>query len=157
MDPLLVDDARALRLWQDEVEEEEKANVAVEGDPGTRSVSARLMSGGCETHQARMKDSQDSARRQQLKTTQYMSHGVSWAGSDVLRALYEAKMGKRNEVTELQKAQGQQADSLRPTREVTTLRGGCTELTREGWRRGRTWPRRRSRPSPSAKKTGERG
>lgn len=38
---------------------------------------------------------------QQLKTTQYMSHGVNWAGSDVLRALYEAKMGNRNEVMEL--------------------------------------------------------
>lgn len=36
-----------------------------------------------------------------MKTTQYMSHGVNWAGSDVLRALYEAKMGKRNEVMEL--------------------------------------------------------
>jgi hypothetical protein len=27
-----------------------------------------------------------------------MSHGVSWAGSEVLSALYEAKRGKRKEV-----------------------------------------------------------
>lgn len=41
----------------------------------------------CATYQVRMNDTQDSARRQQLNTTQYMSHGVSCAGSEVLRAL----------------------------------------------------------------------
>jgi hypothetical protein len=30
-----------------------------------------------------------------------MSHGVSWAGSDVLRALYEAKRGKRKDAIDL--------------------------------------------------------
>ncbi len=33
MDVVLVDDAGALSLGEDEVEEEEKANVGVEGDP----------------------------------------------------------------------------------------------------------------------------
>lgn len=32
----LVDEARALGLWGDEVEEEEKAEPGVEGDPGGR-------------------------------------------------------------------------------------------------------------------------
>lgn len=32
-------------------------------------------------------DTQDSAKVQMLNTTQYMSHGVSCAGSEVLRAL----------------------------------------------------------------------
>jgi hypothetical protein len=39
----------------------------------------------------------------QLNTTQYMSHGMSWAGSFAWRALYEAKMGKRNVAMELKR------------------------------------------------------
>jgi len=34
-------------------------------------------------------------------TTQYISHGVSWAGSEVRRALKDAKIGKRMVVTVL--------------------------------------------------------
>lgn len=36
-----------------------------------------------------------------LKTTQYISQGVSCEGSDVFKALYEAKIGKRKEAMEL--------------------------------------------------------
>lgn len=109
---LFVHEARALRLRQDQVEEEEETQIAVEGDPGGRfrlSDGSRPLppkgGGGAEegggTDQRRRKEVQDSSRRQQLRTTQYMSQGVSWAGSDVLRALYEAKMGKRTEAREL--------------------------------------------------------
>lgn len=48
-----------------------------------------------------MNSSQASTRSAQDSTDQYMSHGVSCAGSDVLRALYEAKRGKRKEAMEL--------------------------------------------------------
>lgn len=50
------------------------------------------------THQTRNHSVQLSTRRAHASTTQYMSHGVSWAGSEVLSALYEAKSGKRKEV-----------------------------------------------------------
>jgi len=47
-----------------------------------------------------MKPAQDSKRRAQARTTQYMSHGFRSAGSVDLRALYEAKTGNRNVGTE---------------------------------------------------------
>lgn len=47
------------------------------------------------TYQTRMNPVHDSTSRAQASTTQYMSHGVKRAGSEVLRALYEAKTGKR--------------------------------------------------------------
>ena len=50
---------------------------------------------GMNTYQARMNHVHDSTREKQERTTQYMSHGVNWAGSEVRRALYEAKIGKR--------------------------------------------------------------
>ena len=53
------------------------------------------------TYQTSTHSVHDSTRRAHEKTTQYMSHGVSSAGSDVLRALYEAKTGKRKDATEL--------------------------------------------------------
>ena len=53
------------------------------------------------TYQKRIKENHDSTSRQMLKTTQYMSQGVSWEGSDDFKALYEAKMGKRKEAMEL--------------------------------------------------------
>lgn len=56
---------------------------------------------GGKTYQKRMKENHDSMRRQMLKTTQYMSHGVNCAGSDVFKALYEAKIGKRKDAMEL--------------------------------------------------------
>lgn len=59
------------------------------------------VTGGRDTHHMRIKDTQDSTSRQQLNTTQYMSHGMSWAGSEVLRALYEANIGKRKDAMEL--------------------------------------------------------
>lgn len=43
----------------------------------------------------------DSTREKQERTTQYISHGVNCAGSEVRRALYEAKMGKRIVIIEL--------------------------------------------------------
>ena len=42
-----------------------------------------------------MKNTQYSASEKQDITTQYMSHGVSWAGSEVRSALYEANIGNR--------------------------------------------------------------
>ena len=47
-----------------------------------------------DTYQARMNHVHDSTSEKQERTTQYMSHGVNWAGSEVRRALYEAKIGK---------------------------------------------------------------
>ena len=44
---------------------------------------------------------QASNRARRANDTQYMSHGVSWAGSEVLRALYEAKIGNSMVRTEL--------------------------------------------------------
>lgn len=41
---------------------------------------------GC-SYQARRNHVQDSTREKQERTTQYISHGVSCAGSDVRRAL----------------------------------------------------------------------
>ena len=49
---------------------------------------------GMDTYQARMNHVHDSTSEKQERTTQYMSHGVNWAGSEVRRALYEAKIGK---------------------------------------------------------------
>ena len=96
----LVDEAGALGLWEDEVEEEAEADVGVEGDPtgegesllawgplarGKGSLRAGM--GGALTHQQRIHSVQDSTRSAQARTTQYMSHGVSSAGSEVLSAL----------------------------------------------------------------------
>lgn len=94
MDIVRVDEASALRLRKDEVEEEEKANVRVEGDPdGTNFIRERSQKSGglvgvvIGTYQTRNHSVQLSTRRAQARTTQYISHGVSWAGSEVLRAL----------------------------------------------------------------------
>lgn len=38
-------------------------------------------------YQHRMNQVQDSRREKMDRTTQYMSHGVSWAGSEVRKAL----------------------------------------------------------------------
>lgn len=48
-----------------------------------------------------MKYVQNSKREKQDMTTQYISHGVSCAGSEVRRALYEAKIGKRTVIMDL--------------------------------------------------------
>lgn len=53
------------------------------------------------THQTRNHSVHDSTSRAQASTTQYISHGVSSAGSDVLSALYDANSGKRKEAMEL--------------------------------------------------------
>ena len=39
------------------------------------------------SYHARMNHVQDSTSKKQERTTQYMSHGVNWAGSEVRRAL----------------------------------------------------------------------
>ena len=52
-----------------------------------------------------MKPAQDSKSNAQASTTQYISHGFSSAGSVVLRALYEAKTGKRKVGIELRVCQ----------------------------------------------------
>lgn len=59
--------------------------------------------GGIEkqAYQTRNHSVQLSTRSAHARTTQYISHGVSWAGSEVLRALYEAKRGKRKDAIEL--------------------------------------------------------
>jgi hypothetical protein len=48
-----------------------------------------------------MNPTHDSASNAQASTTQYMSHGVNSAGSEVLRALYDAKTGNRKVGIEL--------------------------------------------------------
>lgn len=68
------------------------------------------------TDQVTINDTQDSASVQTLNTTQYMSHGVSWAGSDELRALYEANIGKRTDATELQSRESILLDLLEAIR-----------------------------------------
>lgn len=90
----LVDDARALGLGEDEVEEEEQADVGVKGNPVVVVVvSARWATRGgggwCRVtaYHTSSHSVHDSTRSAQARTTQYMSHGVSWAGSEVLRAL----------------------------------------------------------------------
>ena len=45
-------------------------------------------------------------------TTQYMSHGVNCAGSEVRRALYEAKIGKRIVIIELVDSPDQLSSAL---------------------------------------------
>lgn len=42
-----------------------------------------------------MGQSQDSARLASERITQYISHGARCAGSEVRRALWDAKIGKR--------------------------------------------------------------
>ena len=82
------------------------------------SSTRRGSLGEGETHQTRNQPSQASARRAQDRTTQYMSHGVSSAGSHVLRALYEANRGKRKEATELVVCQS-------VSRALSFSRGSC--------------------------------
>jgi len=48
-----------------------------------------------------MKDRWNSIVERMADTTQNISHGESWAGSEVRRALYEAKIGKRTAMTVL--------------------------------------------------------
>ena len=40
-----------------------------------------------DSYHERMNQVHDSTSEKQEKTTQYMSHGVNWAGSEVRRAL----------------------------------------------------------------------
>jgi hypothetical protein len=85
VDVRLVEDAGALGLWEDEVEEEAEADPGVEWDPAdVRSCSIELKR---EAYQTRMKPAQDSKSNAQASTTQYISHGFNSAGSVVLRAL----------------------------------------------------------------------
>ena len=53
----------------------------------------------------RIKIVSDSIKSAKERTTQYMSHGLSCAGSVVRSALYEAKIGKRTVMIELLQAQ----------------------------------------------------
>ena len=52
--------------------------------------------------QLRMKSKVFSTRWRRERVIKYMSHGASRAGSDVWRALYEAKIGKRTVVATLE-------------------------------------------------------
>lgn len=84
----LVEEACALGLGQNEVGEEEEAEVGVKRKPRkTRSQIWLWAIGKEEIYHERMNQVQDSAREKQDRTTQYMSHGVNWAGSEVRRAL----------------------------------------------------------------------
>ena len=56
---------------------------------------------GMVTYQARTNHVHDSTSEKQERTTQYMSHGVNWAGSEVRRALYEANIGKSMVIMDL--------------------------------------------------------
>lgn len=87
VDVVLVDEAGALGLGEDEVGEEEEAEVGVEGEPGCAILVVGGSNGCVLLYQARMNHVHDSTREKQEKTTQYISHGVSCAGSDVRRAL----------------------------------------------------------------------
>jgi hypothetical protein len=53
------------------------------------------------SYQNKIHSNHDSTSSASENTTQYISHGVNCAGSEVLRALYDAKIGKRNEAAEL--------------------------------------------------------
>ncbi len=77
-----------------------------------------------------MNQVQDSTREKQERTTQYMSHGVSRAGSEVRRALYEAKIGKRNVIIELNKSSSGQLSKI-----FLSVLGAmdCRRLTKGGW------------------------
>ena len=91
MDVLLVDDAGALCLWEDEVQEEEESEPGVERDPKKGILISRSSRGMLDLevfpYQTRMNPAHDSNSNAQANTTQYMSHGVKSAGSEVLRAL----------------------------------------------------------------------
>lgn len=91
VDVRLVEQAGALRLREDEVEEEAEAEPCVERNPmkkeGMSVISRYLELRVSWAYQVRMKLVHDSTRRAQAKTTQYISHGVRRAGSEVLRAL----------------------------------------------------------------------
>lgn len=88
VDMLLVKKLGALCLRQYEVEEEEKSKPGIERDPLDTLVEAlpTLVTEGLFYH-TRMNPTHDSRSNAQASTTQYMSHGVNSAGSDVLRAL----------------------------------------------------------------------
>jgi hypothetical protein len=88
VDVFFVDEAGALGLGEHEVEEEEEADVGVKGDPRAGvSETGGGRRGEGRTCQTRNHSVHDSTRSTQARTTQYISHGVSWVGSDVLRAL----------------------------------------------------------------------
>lgn len=89
VDMLLIQDTRALGLGEDEVEEEKESEPSVEWDPRIRREVSRASHAIMQTdaYHARMKPAHDSKSNAQANTTQYISHGVNSAGSEVLRAL----------------------------------------------------------------------
>lgn len=89
VDVFLIKYFGALSLGEDEVEEKEKAEPGVEWNPNSFPLAKSLVgfSHGAYRYQTRMNPTHDSASRAHARTTQYMSHGVNSAGSEVLRAL----------------------------------------------------------------------
>lgn len=81
----LVEEFGALSLGKDEVGEDEEAEVGVEGEPVISAVVWRAE--WQVIYHASMNHVHDSTSEKQDRTTQYMSHGVSCAGSEVRRAL----------------------------------------------------------------------
>lgn len=93
----LIELTSTLSLGKNKVREENQSKVCIEGEPiwcqrisRDKNTERRLDESEEERKQAdqeRINQVQDSTREKQDRTTQYMSHGVSCAGSDVRRAL----------------------------------------------------------------------
>lgn len=100
---ILVEEASTLGLRQDEIAQEEEADPAVEGEPVEYVLADELPRENTVTpYHPMINTVHDSTSRITDRTTQYISHGASWEGSAERRALYDAKMGRRMVITELQ-------------------------------------------------------
>jgi hypothetical protein len=88
VDMVLIEELRALGLRCDKVEKEACSDPRIERNPIVASVSSWPSAlGRIEAYQTRINSVHDSTSSAQASTTQYMSHGVRSAGSEVLRAL----------------------------------------------------------------------
>ncbi len=90
MDVVLVQLPGSLGLRCDQPQEEECADPGIEWNPAKMIFSTyniRMETTTDMTYQTRMNSVHDSTSRAHASTTQYMSHGVRRAGSEVLRAL----------------------------------------------------------------------
>lgn len=98
-----------LGLWEDEPEQEYSADFVIKWNPKERKISILRNKGSrsytnkrhWDTHQTKIHPVHASTTRKQANTTQYISHGVSCAGSFAFNALNEAKTGKMKDAMEL--------------------------------------------------------